>query len=196
MEIQTHGGLIEVLEVGVLLLGPSGVGKSECALELVSRGHRLVADDVVRIRRVDAEVGDSNGPQGRLRGSAPELIRHHLEIRGIGLLYVPELYGPDAVLDEASIDLLCRLEPWDEAAEYERIGLDRKREEIAGVPLPSLVLPVRPARNMATLVEVAVRDHLQRRSGVNAARRLDERLRGAQDRKSTRGDTPAQGFRR
>ncbi len=171
MEIQAHGALIEVLGVGVLLLGPSGIGKSECALELVARGHRLVADDIVRIHSEKA------GEQGELLGTAPELIRHYIEIRGIGLLYIPELYGADSVRDESSVDLVCHLEVWQDDTEYERLGLDRQCELIAGVSLPSLVLPVRPARNMATLVEVAVRDHLQRRAGSNAAQRLDDRMR-------------------
>jgi HPr kinase/phosphorylase len=167
MEIQAHGALIDVLDVGVLLLGKSGVGKSECALELVAHGHRLVADDVVRIREQN----------GGLRGCAPERIRHYMEIRGIGLLYIPELYGPDSVRDESGVDLLCRLEAWQEGVEYERIGLERPCEELAGVSIPTFVLPVRPARNMATLVEVAVRDHLRRLAGSNAAERLDDRLR-------------------
>lgn len=167
VEIQRHGALIDVLDVGVLLLGKSGVGKSECALELVTRGHRLVADDVVRIRSV-AET---------LMGCAPERIRHYMEIRGIGLLYIPELYGEDSVRSEFSVDLVCRLEAWREGAEYERIGIDRPRQCLAGVCIPALVLPVRPARNVATLVEVAVRDHLRRQAGSNAAERLDARLR-------------------
>lgn len=166
-EVQAHGALIDVLGVGVLVLGKSGVGKSECALELICRGHRLVADDVVRIH----EQG------GRLLGRAPERIRHYMEIRGIGLLYIPELYGPDSVRDEAPVDLLCRLEVWRAGADYERVGIDRPRETLAGVSIPALVLPVRPAGNMATLVEVAVRDHLRRQAGSNAAERLDERLR-------------------
>jgi len=167
VEIQRHGALIDVFDVGVLLLGKSGVGKSESALELVTRGHRLVADDVVRVR----EAG------GRLQGRAPERIRHYIEIRGIGLLYVPELYGEDSVLPEASVDLICRLESWREDVDYERVGIERPRETLAGVSVPALVLPVRPARNVATLIEVAARDHLRRRAGSNAAERLDERLR-------------------
>ena len=166
-EIQAHGALIDVLGVGVLLLGRSGIGKSECALELVSRGHRLVADDVVRVEARD----------GVLWGRAPERIRHYMEIRGIGLLYIPELYGPEAVLAECSVDLLCRLETWRDGAEYERVGIDRPTESFGGISIPALVLPVRPARNMATLVEVAVRDHRRRREGSNAAARLDARLR-------------------
>ena len=177
MEIQAHGALIEVLGVGVLLLGPSGVGKSECALELVARGHRLVADDIVRIR------SEKDGEQGRVVGTAPELIRHYIEIRGIGLLYIPELYGATSVREESSVDLVCRLEPWQDDTEYERIGLERPGELVAGVSLPALVLPVRPARNMATLVEVAVRDHLQRQAGSNAAQRLDDRMRAEHARK-------------
>jgi len=167
VEIQRHGALIDVLDVGVLLLGKSGVGKSECALELVARGHRLVADDVVRIRQTE----------GKLVGSAPERIRHYIEIRGIGLLYIPELYGEESVRGESSIDLLCRLEAWRDDVEYERLGLERPQELLAGVSIPALVLPVRPARNVATLVEVAVRDLIRRKAGSNAAQRLDARLR-------------------
>lgn len=154
----------------MLLLGPSGIGKSECALELVTRGYRLVADDVVRISR---------GEDGRLAGQAPPLIRHYLEIRGLGLISVPDLFGPDSVRDEIEIGLVCHLERWREDAEYERVGIDRPTHEILGVAIPALVLPLRPAGSMATLVEVGVRDHLRRQAGSNAARVLDERVRGA-----------------
>jgi HPr kinase/phosphorylase len=151
----------------VLIRGPSGVGKSETALELIRRGHRLVADDVVEVRR------DGEG----LAGASPALIRHHVEIRGLGILFVPDLYGPEAVRDEWSLDLCCRLEHWREGAEYERIGLLRPSETLLGCAVPSLLLPVRPAGNMATLVEVAARDHRLRASGVVAAHRLDARVR-------------------
>jgi HPr kinase/phosphorylase len=167
-EFQAHGALVEVQGVGILLLGPSGIGKSECALELVMRGHRLVADDVVRVHR-DAD--------GRLVGTGPELIRHYMEIRGIGIVHVPELFGTDSVRQEVDVDLVCRLERWREDAEYERLGLDRPSEPILEVAVPCLLLPVRPAGNMATLVELAARDHLQRRSGESAASRLDALLR-------------------
>jgi len=166
--MQVHGALVQVLGVGVLIRGPSGIGKSETALELVTRGHRLVADDVVRIRR----EGDI------LIGRAPDLIRHHLEIRGIGILDVPDLFGPGAVYDESRIDLMCRLEQWKKGASYERVGLERPVEHFFDVALPSLLLPVRPSGNMATLVEVAVRDHLRRPASGSAAGRLDARLRG------------------
>jgi HPr kinase/phosphorylase len=175
-ETQAHGALIDVLGVGVLLLGASGVGKSECALELVSRGHRLVSDDIVRIRR-QSEADATGALRPRLVGSAPDLIRHYMEIRGIGLLYVPDLYGPDSVRKDAQMDLVCRLELWREDREYERVGLERPTWEALGLVLPCLLLPVHPARSMATLVEVAVRDHRQRCAGVNAAARLDARLR-------------------
>jgi len=179
VEIQVHGALVQVLGVGVLLRGASGIGKSECALELVQRGHRLVADDVVRIRSV-AEGSPGRAPgeaaEQHLLGRAPELIRHHMEIRGIGLLYIPDLYGKEAVLPQAGVDLICQLEHWQQDTNYERIGLERETESLAGVRIPILVLPVRPSGSMATLVEVAIRDYIQRRAGVNAAERLDARL--------------------
>ncbi len=171
MEKQIHGALVEVLGLGVLLVGRSGVGKSECALELVQRGHRLVADDVVRLRPEQHEGST------RVVGYAPELIRHYMELRGVGLIRIPDLFGEQSVLDEAPIDLCCRLEPWREGSRYDRIGLERETESFAGAEVPSLELPVRPAGNMATLVEVAVRDQRERKRGNNAARRLDDRLR-------------------
>jgi HPr kinase/phosphorylase len=167
--MQIHGALVEVLGVGVLLQGPSGIGKSECALELVRRGHKLIADDLVRVRAIES---------GALLGTAPDLIRHYMEIRGVGLLFIPDLYGPEAVREEGPIDLLIHLEEWRETAEYERVGLERPFEEIAGVKLPAMVLPLRPAGSMATIIEVAARDTLARRAGVNAAAKLDARLRG------------------
>ena len=151
----------------MLLTGSSGIGKSETSLELIRRGHRLVADDVVELRR----EGD------RLFGESPELIRHHLEIRGIGILYVPDLYGQKAVRDRWRVELVCRLEPWQAGRDYERVGLVRPIRRFLEVEVPELLLPVRPAGNMATLVEVAVRDHLQRAAGVVAASRLDRRVR-------------------
>jgi HPr kinase/phosphorylase len=166
-ETRVHGALVEIHGIGALILGPSGIGKSETALELVQRGHRLVADDVVCVRR---------GGEGRLLGSAPELIRHHIEIRGIGILYVPDLYGTEAVRDEASVDFVCRIERWREGEVFDRLGLVRPSHEILGVPLPCVVLPARPGANMATLVDAAVRDQCRRREGVVAARRLDDRL--------------------
>lgn len=154
--------------LGVLLLGPSGVGKSETALELVARGHQLVADDLVELR---AEAG-------QLIGTACPPIRHFLEIRGLGILCIPDLYGQAAVAESAPIELVCRLEAWRAGASYERVGLERRRETLLDVELPMLVLPVRPSANMATLVEAAVRDHEQRARGESGAEKLDARLRG------------------
>ena len=168
--MRIHGALVQVLGVGALIRGPSGVGKSETALELVQRGHRLVADDVVEIEA---------GPEGWLLGCAPELIRHHMEIRGIGLIFVPELFGEKSVLDQARIELVCRLEHWREGEAYERVGHDRPSETVAGQELPAVILPVRPSGNMATLVELAVRDHLQRSLRGSTAERFDQRFRAS-----------------
>jgi len=164
--VQVHGALVQVQDVGVLLLGPSGVGKSETALELVTRGHRLVADDVVELER-DGE---------RLVGRAPERIRHYLEIRGLGILFIPELYGPQAVLAEGRVDLLCRLERDAPGREYERVGLERAQETLAGVALPVVRLPVRAATSLGVIVEAAARDHCMRARGPSAAARLDARF--------------------
>ena len=163
-----HGALVEVSGVGVLLRGPSGVGKSECALELVSRGHKLVADDVVLLERT---------PDGVLLGRSSERIRHHMEIRGLGIIFVPDLFGAAAVCERAAVELICQLERWREGADYDRTGLDRDHEELEGVALPRLRLPARPGGSMATIVEVAAREHRNRSGGDSAAARLDQRLR-------------------
>ena len=165
---QLHGSLIEVCGLGVLILGPSGVGKSECVIELVRRGQRMVADDVVRL--------STSSDRQRLFGRAPESIRHHIEIRGLGLLSVADLYGAESVLDECEIGFVCRLENWREGRSYGRIGLDRPVEAFLGVELPIATLPVHAAASLATLVELAARDWKLRQGGVNAAKRLDERL--------------------
>jgi HPr kinase/phosphorylase len=172
--MKIHGALLDVHGVGILLLGPSGIGKSECALELVSRGHRLVADDVVEIARRE---------EGGLSGRAPERIRHHLEIRGLGILFVPDLFGPESVAESARVDLVCELERWREGGSYDRLGLERAQIELDGVELPRLRLPARPGGSMATVVEVAAREHRRRLAGVNAAARLDEKLRREMERR-------------
>jgi HPr kinase/phosphorylase len=164
---RVHGALLEVHQVGILLLGRSGIGKSECALELVSRGHRLVADDVV-------ELGTGEG--GQVVGRSPERIRHHMEIRGLGILYIPDLFGPESVAESVTVDLVCELERWREGAQYDRLGLERAGIELLGVEVPRLVLPARPGGSMATVVEVGAREHRRRQGGVNSAARLDARL--------------------
>ena len=168
MERQIHGSLVEVRGLGVLILGPSGVGKSECVIELVRRGQRLVADDVVRLR---------TSPDGqRVIGWSPESIRHYIEVRGLGLLCVADLFGKDATLDECEVAFVVRLAAPAPGLAFERIGLERPRESLLGVEVPGVVLPVHAGSNLATLVDLAIRDWQLRVRGVNAARRLDERL--------------------
>ena len=167
-EEQLHGSLVEVAGIGVLILGPSGVGKSECVIELVRRGQRLVADDVVRLGLDDDE---------RLVGWAPPHIRHFIEVRGLGLMCVADLFGTEATLDECAVGFVVRLEPLGRGNQFERIGLERDEETILGRSVPMVRLPVHAASNLATLVELAIRDWQLRLRGINAAQRLDERLR-------------------
>lgn len=165
---QIHGSLVEVAGVGVLILGPSGVGKSECVIELVRRGQRLVADDVVRLGFDEAD---------RLVGWSPPHIRHFIEVRGLGLLCVADLFGTEATLDECEVGFVVRLEDLGRGNQFERIGLEREHETILGRDVPFVRLPVHAASNLATLVELAIRDWQLRLEGINAPRRLDERLR-------------------
>ena len=161
-----HGVLLDLYGLGVLIEGKSGVGKSECALDLIMRGHQLVADDLVEIRR--------RWP-GQLVGSTPDLLREHMEIRGLGILNIRELFGVSAVSGPKQIGLDIRLERWADASEVDRLGLEERTVDILGVAVPYFVLPVSPGRNLATLVETAVRVHLLRLRGYNAAERLVER---------------------
>lgn len=165
-EITIHADLMEVYGMGVLITGDSSVGKSETALDLVTRGHRLVADDVVDITKVD----------NNLTGSSPENIRHFLEIRGIGILDIERLYGAGSVKPSTTIDLEIVLEHWEEEKEYDRLGLDDDYTEILGVEIPSLTVPVKPGRNVAMIMEVAVRNFRQKELGYNAAEELNRRL--------------------
>jgi len=162
-----HGVLVDVYGVGVLLTGESGVGKSESALELVKRGHQLVADDVVDICRVN---------DNRLVGESPEAIRHFMEIRGVGIIDIRAMYGISAVLLNKSIDMEINLEPWEEKKEYDRLGLEEEFSEIMEVKIPKLVIPVRPGRNLAIIIEIAARNLSLKRMGYSAARELDKRL--------------------
>jgi HPr kinase/phosphorylase len=162
-----HGVLMDILGLGVLIVGESGIGKSECALDLVVRGHRLVADDAVELRaRADAY----------LIGTCPELTRHHMEIRGLGLINVQDLFGVASTRRSKRVELVVQLERWDPAREYDRLGLDETHHETLGVRVPMLRMPVAPGRNLAILVEVAARNQLLRKGGLNAARRLVDRL--------------------
>ncbi|MDP6085014.1 MAG: HPr(Ser) kinase/phosphatase [Nitrospinota bacterium] len=162
--INLHGVLIDVDDVGLLILGKSGIGKSESALHLVQRGHRLVADDVVQIRR--------NGDL--LIGRGMELSRYHMEIRGLGILDIRDLFGVVSIREEKRIELVVRLEEWDPEEEYERLGLDDPLHEILGVSLPLVRLPVKPGRNIPTLLEVASRNHLLKTMGHRSAEAFNE----------------------
>jgi HPr kinase/phosphorylase len=162
-----HAVLMDILGLGMLLVGESGIGKSECALDLIARGHRLVADDTVEIRRQQETI---------LIGTCPELTRHHMELRGLGVINVKELFGIASTRTSKRIELVVQLERWDPAREYERLGLDDEFYEILGLRVPLLRMPVAPGRNIAILVEVAARNQLLRSRGHHAARRLAERL--------------------
>jgi len=162
-----HAVLVDVYGLGVLITGESGVGKSEAALELVKRGHQLVADDVVDICRVT---------ENRLVGEAPETVRHFMEIRGIGIIDIRQMFGIGSVLMSKSIDLGIHLEVWNEQKEYDRLGLEENFITIMDVRVPSLLLPVKPGRNLAIIIEVAARNLSLRKLGYSAARELDKRL--------------------
>jgi HPr kinase/phosphorylase len=156
-----HGNLVEIHGMGTLLLGPSGIGKSECALFLVERGHRLVADDRVRLTRP---------PRGGVHGSPEPLLRHHMEIRGLGILDIRDLYGATAVRDTVAIELVVELCAWEDATTDDRLGVDDITHDLLGVPIPLLRIPVRPGREMATLLEVAARNEQLKRGGRHGAR--------------------------
>ncbi len=162
-----HGVLVEIYGEGVLLLGESGVGKSETAIELVKRGHRLIADDAVEIKRVSAN---------RLEGSAPELIRHFIELRGIGVVDVRSLFGMSAVKREVNIDLIITLESWREGAAYDRLGAENLYTSILDVKVPTLTIPVKPGRNLAIIIEVAAMNNRNKKLGYNAAAEFTEQV--------------------
>lgn len=165
--ITVHGTLVDLLGLGVLILGESGIGKSECALDLIARGHRLVADDVVDVRR---------RAESTLEGSAPETARFFMEVRGVGLIDVQTLYGVSATCTAKTIGLVVQLERWDHTREYERLGLDDHTHELLEVHVPLVRMPVAPGRSIATLVDVAARNELLKARGYNPARELTERL--------------------
>lgn len=162
-----HAVLMDVLGLGILITGDSGIGKSESALDLIVRGHRLVADDTVEIRRRSETI---------LIGTCPELTRHHMELRGLGVINIKELYGIASTRSSKRVELVVQLERWDPAREYERLGLDDEFFEILGLKVPLLRMPVAPGRNIAILVEVAARNQLLRARGHHSARLLADRL--------------------
>ena len=173
--VTRHGVLIEIYGEGIFITGESGVGKSECAIELVKRGHRLVADDAVEIRK----VSNTN-----LVGTSPENIRHFLELRGIGIINVRRLFGMGAVKLQQEIDMIIELEPWDSSKVYDRMGVDEQYANILGVKVPSMTIPVKPGRNTAVIMEVAAMNSRQKKMGYNATQELLHQL-GLEDMKGT-----------
>lgn len=165
--ITRHGVLVEVYGEGILLLGESGVGKSETAIELVKRGHRLIADDAVEIRRVSNKS---------LVGTAPDNIRHFIELRGIGIINASRIFGVGAVKLTEKIDLVINMEPWDVNKTYDRMGLENQTTDILGLDIPSLTIPVKPGRNLAVIIEVAAMNSRQKKLGYNAAEDLLNKL--------------------
>ena len=162
-----HGTLVDVFGIGMLLLGKSGVGKSETALELVERGHRLVADDLVEVKKVDDFM---------IMGSGSNLIRHHIEIRGLGILNIKDIYGIRSVRNRKRIELVASLEDWDETKVYDRLGIDEKTYALLDVEVPHIVVPVRPGRNIPVIVETAALNLRLKKMGVNTAKELDQKL--------------------
>ncbi len=165
--ISIHGVLVDVYGEGVLIMGESGIGKSEAALELIKRGHRLVSDDVVEISRVS---------DNELVGTAPDITRHFIELRGIGIIDVKTLFGVECVKDSQQIDLVIKLEEWDRDREYDRLGLEEEYTEILGNKVICHSLPIRPGRNLAVIVESAAVNHRQKKMGYNAAKELYKRV--------------------
>ena len=165
--ITLHGALVELYGAGLLLLGDSGVGKSETAIELVKRGHRLIADDAVEIKRVSDRT---------LVGCAPEIIRHFIGLRGIGIVDVRRIFGMGAIKETERVDMIINLEQWVEGKMYDRLGMDNQYTDILGLRIPSLTIPVRPGRNLAVIIEVAAMNHRHKSMGYNAAKELNERM--------------------
>lgn len=167
-----HGVLMDVHGVGTLLLGPSGIGKSECALFLVERGHRFVADDQVILSQL---------PSDQILGRAPTLLRNHLEVRGLGIINVRDLFGANAVRSEKTVQLVVEICPWSDDEPFDRLGLDDSTLDILGIPIPMLRIPVRPGRNMAVILEVAARNHILKAAGHHGAQKFISNLMGDMD---------------
>ena len=162
-----HGVFVEVYGEGILIVGDSGVGKSETAIELIKRGHRFIADDAVELRRVSAKT---------IVGTSPELIRHYIELRGIGIVDVRRLFGMGAVKETEKIDLVVQFEPWESGKMYERLGMDESYTEIMGIKIPCLTVPVKPGRNLAVILEIAAMNNRQKRMGYNTAKEFNDKL--------------------
>ena len=165
--ITRHGVLMEVYGEGILLIGESGMGKSEAAIELLKRGHRMIADDAVEIRKISGK---------KLMGTAPELIRNYVELRGIGIVNVAKLFGMGAVKSENEVDLVVNIVPWKERQVYDRLGLEEEHMEILGVQIPMYTIPITPGRNLAVILEVAAMNNRQKKIGYNPAKEFTEQM--------------------
>ena len=163
----SHGVLVDVFGVGILILGRPGIGKSECALDLILRGHRLVSDDIVDLIRI---------PPGTIYGSGPEIIKYHMEVRGLGIINIKELFGISAIRDRKRVQMIVNLVDWEKNVEYDRIGLDDSESEILGIKLPNILLPVRAGRHLTSIIEVACRNFLLKKDGYHAAQEFQKNL--------------------
>jgi len=166
-QITRHGVFVEVYGEGILITGDSGVGKSETAIELIKRGHRFIADDAVELRRVSAIT---------IIGRAPEILKHIIELRGIGIVDVSRLFGMGAVKETEKVDMIINLEPWVQGKMYDRLGLDTEYTDILGINIPSITIPVKPGRNLAIILEIAAMNNRQKRMGYNTAEEFNARL--------------------
>ena len=166
-QITRHGVMVEVYGVGILILGDSGIGKSETAIELVKRGHRLIADDAVEIRKVSAVT---------LVATAPEIIRYYMELRGIGIVDVRRLFGVGSVKETEKINLVIKLEHWVEGKNYDRLGLENEMTDIMGIQVPTITIPVTPGRNLSAIIEIAAMNQKQKFMGYNTAEEFSERI--------------------
>lgn len=166
-QITRHGVMVEVYGEGILITGDSGVGKSETAIELIKRGHRFIADDAVELRKVSAKA---------IVGRAPEIIKHIIELRGIGIVDVGRLFGMGSVKETEKVDMIINLEPWVQGKMYDRLGLDTEFTDIMGIKIPSLTIPVKPGRNLAVILEIAAMNNRQKRMGYNTAEEFNARL--------------------
>lgn len=180
--VRLHGVLVDVFGVGLLLMGPSAVGKSECALDLILRGHRLVADDIVQC---------DYRPPGMVFGAPVDLLRHHLEVRGLGILNIKDLYGVTAIRERKRIDVVVKLVEWSSETEYDRLGIDERYHTILGVNVRELVIPVQPGRDMASILEVAARNELLKNAGHHAAREFFNSIEGALLNERTQNESAA-----
>jgi HPr kinase/phosphorylase len=180
-----HGVLVDVLGVGILITGDSGIGKSECALDLVSRGYRLVSDDIVIIRRMHPTT---------LTGTSSDIVRYHMEIRGLGIVNIKDIYGITAIRERKQLDIVVELVRWDHSSDYDRLGLEEKTYNILDVELPYLKVPVSPGRSVATIVEVAARNQILKIMGHHPAKEFEARLKSAMEAeagKEGKGEPPA-----